>query len=253
MTFQFKVHPQDDIARVAYALPPLPAGIGYDLTTLIAAYESTVRDGPDGADEEAFRNIKAHPARGLPEVIAKVIYQLHFDHRGLAEDDALVIAEGDDKDRAVIETAQVLLGELYAQIPDDWETARRALFTAILAESDFDQRVYLPAMAASPGPKGAASPLVLEQERLLDARCDAETFLLNIPAPSLADWALKFLICFDCDRDMNGFTEALCTEARALLGVTAKPADDHSDDLVVMAATVAARNPAFAPANQKEA
>ncbi|EJU14958.1 hypothetical protein LH128_01242 [Sphingomonas sp. LH128] len=240
MTFQFTVHPQDDIAPVCYELPALPAGVGYDLTTHINSYRDAVINGPDGRDEELFLNIKSHKARGLPEVIAKVIYQLHFDHRGLAMDsDRLVITESDEQDRAEIRLAELLLAELYSQIPDDWEAARRALHAAVLVEDDFERRLYEPSKDG-----GKNDPITAELERLLDARCDAETVLLNLPAPSLADWAVKFLICFDCDRDMNGFTEALCKEARQLLGIAAEPGDDHSNDLAVMAAALASRHPA---------
>lgn len=246
MAFQFKLHTQTDISRAAYELPPLPAGVGYELKQHIDAYRDAVINGPDGHDEEAFLAIKAHPARGIPEVIAKVIYQLHFDHRGLSDDDDLVITEGNDEDKAAIQMAEAVLGELYACIPSDWEAARRALHTAILDEDDFDRRIYGPAKQGNGGHLVGPCAITHEQERLLDVRCDAETVLLNIPAPTLADWAVKFLICFDCDRDMNAFTDALCTEARQFLGITVEPQEDHSNDLRVMAATVASRSPVAA-------
>lgn len=240
MTFQFKVHPTatGDAARAAYYVPKLPAGVSYELGAAIKRYAELVGSGPDGADDEAFASVKSYPASSISDVIAKIVYQLHFEHRGLSEEGDLIIIENGDDDTAAIELAQTVLGELYAQVPQEWEVARRAYHAALVVENEYDRRVYQPA-SEEPGWSDKRSAISDESERLMNIRLSFEDCLLSIPAPTLAEWAIKFLICFDSGRDMNGHTDALCTEARQLLGITSAPAADHSLDLPLLEATAA--------------
>lgn len=240
MAFQFKQHPTatGDAARIAYYLPELPAGVSYELYQHIKGYADAIGQGPDEAEDAAFSHIRGYKARCLPDVIAKVVYQLHFTHRGLSADGLLVILESTDEDTAAIELAASILDELYSQLPDGWEAARQAYHAAVIVEHEFDQRVYQPAYAAT-GSHDVPAAISDEQERLLEARGVAEQCLLRTPAPTIAEWAIKFLICFDCERDMNGYTDDLCEEARRLLGIAGTPGDDLSGELPLLKATAA--------------
>ncbi|WP_395391603.1 hypothetical protein WBP07_13020 [Novosphingobium sp. BL-8A] len=239
MAFQFQVHPASgDAARVAYYLPDLPAGVSYQLYELIGVYANAVKCGPDEADEEAFAKLKAFQARCLPDVIAKVVYQLHFDHRGLSETGDLIIVESARKGPEAIELAATILGELYAQLPKGWDAARRAYHAAVVVEHEHDRRTYRPAYLAA-GSHDIEPSIIEESERLLEVRSVAEQCLLRTPAPSIAEWAIKFLICFDCDRDMNGYTNELCAEARRLLGIAGEPGDDLSGEFPLLESTAA--------------
>nr|WP_086491249.1 hypothetical protein [Novosphingobium panipatense] len=248
MAFQFRQHPTatGDAARVAYYLPELPAGVSYQLYQHIKGYTEAIGQGPDEAEDAAFSHIRGYKARCLPDVIAKVVYQLHFNHRGLSADGLLVILESTDEDTAAIELAASILDELYGQLPDGWEAARQAYHAAVIVEHEFDRRVYQPAYAAA-GSHDVPAVISDEQERLLEARSVAEQCLLRTPAPSISEWAIKFLICFDCERDMNGYTADLCDEARQLLGIAGTPGDDLSGELPLLEATASWTTPAAQP------
>ncbi len=241
MTFQFKIHPgSDDIARVAYELPSLPAGVSGDLHRAIKRYAAAVREGPDGADDEAFLEIKAFEARNTQDVIAKLLYQLHLNHRGWdAETDTLVITENKDADTAEIEFAAMAIGELYRQIPQDWASARKAYHAAVLAEKDYSDRAWMPAYYVSEaGGPPVPEAINAEYERLQEIRMAAEDVLLSAPAPSLAELAIKYLICFDGGRECTGCVEDLCVEAKRLLGIP-EPAEAEPDELTVLSAVTA--------------
>jgi hypothetical protein len=255
VTFQFKIHTgSDDIARVAYELPSLPAGVSGDLHRAIKRYAAAVREGPDGADDEAFRAIKTFEARNTQDVIAKLLYQLHLHHRGWdAETDTLVITENKDADAAEIEFAAMAIGELYRQIPQDWASARKAYHAAVLAEKDYSDRAWMPAyyMSQAGGPE-VPDGINTEYERLQEIRMAAEDVLLSAPAPSLAELAIKYLICFDGGRECTGCVEDLCAEAKRLLGI-AEPTEVEPDELAVLSAVAAWESGALAFAERGEA
>ncbi len=241
MTFQFKVHPSTgDVSHVAYELPSLPVGVSGDLYRAIKRYAATVREGPDGADDEAFVAIKAFEARNTQDVIAKLLYQLHLDHRGWdGETDTLVITENKDTDTAEIKFAAMVLGELYRQIPQDWDAARKAYHAAVLAEKDYSDRAWMPAYhAAEAGGPPVSGAINSEYERLQGIRMTAEDVLLSAPAPSLSEWAIKYLICFDGGRECTGCVEDLCAEAKRFLGIA--EADEAAPDELSELSAVAA-------------
>lgn len=226
MTFQFKPHSSSgDVAAVTYELPALPPGVSGDLHRAIQRYATAVREGPDDADDEAFLAVKAFEARNVQDVIAKLLYQLHFNHRGLdGETDTLVIIESNEIATAAIEFATVTLGELYRQIPQCWESARKAYHAAVLAEKEYDDRAWTPAyQLCEAGGSAVPDAINAEYERLQEIRMSAEDVLLETPAPSLSEWAIKYLICFDNGRDLNGMTDDLCAEAKGLLEIAPSP------------------------------
>lgn len=237
MAFEFKPHPTatGDAARVAYIMPDLPAGISWKLHDAIDTYRKAVINGPDGADEAAFEKVKAFKAATVSDVIAKVLFRLHFDHRGLADDGTLVITAEHDEEMAAIQTAQTLLCELYAQVPSDWDLAMREYRAAALAEQDFDRLVWTPGYEAKQaGETGNSDEVEKEMERLMDIRGSAESVLMDIPAPTLAEFAVKYLICFDCDRDMNGYEPLLLAEAKRLIGVADDPSRNYIEAILAV-------------------
>lgn len=255
MTFQFKVHPSTgDVSRVAYEMPSLPPGVSGDLHRAIKRYCEAVREGPDGADDDAFLAVKAFNARNTQDVIAKLLYQLHLNHRGWdGETDTLVITENTDADTPEIEFAAVALGELYRQIPQCWPSARKAYLAAVLAEKDYDDRAWMPAYHLSEtGGPSIPDEVNTEYERLQAVRMAAEDVLLETPAPSLAEWAIKYLICFDNGRDCNGATEDLCAEAKRLLGVP-ELTDAEPNELTLLRAVAAWENSSAASTGSGEA
>ncbi|GLK44455.1 MULTISPECIES: hypothetical protein [Novosphingobium] len=236
MTFQFKRHSSSgDVAEVAYELPALPAGVSGDLYRAIQRYGEAVREGPDDADEEAFLAVKAFDARNVQDVIAKLLYQLHFNHRGLdGETNTLVIIENNETATAAIEFAAVALDELYRQIPQCWESARKAYHAAVLAEKEYDDRAWSPAYHVSEaGGPPIPDAVNSEYERLQEVRTTAEDVLLTVPAPSISEWAIKYLICFDNGRECTGAVDLLCSEAKRLLGIRERE-QDAVDDLVLL-------------------
>lgn len=237
MTFQLEVHEAatGDAARVAYHLPTLPHGVSRVLYERIEAYTKAVRNGPDEAEDIAFAALKAHQATGLPDVIAKVVYQLHFEHRGLSDDGELIITESSDADSAAIELAITVLGELFSQVPHDWDAAMREYRATLLAEHDFDKRVWTPGYEAGvAGGKGNSPEVEAEIERLMDVRGAAESTLLDIPSETLEQFATKYLICFDCDRDMNSYEDMLLAEAKRLIGIPDDPARNYVEALLAV-------------------
>ena len=227
MTFQFRPCANPEIAGVAYELPAMPVGISHSLRIMIGAYADAVRDGTDDSEDEPYSVVAAFTARSLSDAIAKLLIQLHYKHRGL-DGEQLVLALTKAEEPAVVE-AQALLADLSAQLPQDWGSALRAYRSALLAEHDYDRHVWMPGYEAEQqGGRENSTAVEREMESLQDARCAAEDFLLDMPAPSLSEFAIKYLICFDNDRDLNGHHEALCAEAKRLLEITADP---HASEL----------------------
>ena len=218
MTFQFQNCANPEIADVAYVLPAIPFGVSYRLRVLIDLYADAVRDGTDDSEDEPYAAVARFEAKSLSDVIAKQLIRLHFKYRGL-DDDQLVLAASKPDEPALL-NAQALLGDLYAQLPQDWDSAVRVYRAALLAERDYDRRVWMPGYEAEKhGGRGNSKAVEREMESLQDARCRAEDFLLDMPAPSLAEFAIKYLICFDNGRDLDGHHEALCAEAKRLLQI----------------------------------
>jgi hypothetical protein len=219
MAFFFKVHPTatGDAARVAYYLPELPAGVSWKLKEYIAKYTVAVINGPDGAEDEAYMAIKAFEADGLPDVITKVVYQLHFNRRGLSDDGELVITESSDASTAEIEFAAVVLDALYAQLPRQWSDAYLAWSQALAAETAYDQAFWTPAFQRHEAGGPQIPPNVdANIERLQRVRIDAEGVLIEMPAPSLTEFALKCAIALS---DPDTGDALLCADAQRLLGM----------------------------------
>lgn len=222
MTFQFKPCTNPEIAAVAYELPAIPYGTSFSLRQLIETYADAIRDGEDGSEDGPNLAIAGFNAGSLSDVIAKLLIQLHYAHRGL-DGDRLVLALTKHEEAPVLK-AQSLLADLYAQLPQDWDSALRAYRAVLLAEHDFDRRVWMPGYEAEKnGGKGNSKAVEEEMERLQDARFSAETLLMDMPAPSPTEFAVKYLICFDSGRDMNGYHDALCAEAKRLLQINSDP------------------------------
>lgn len=222
MTFQFRPCANPEIAAVAYELPPVPFGTSHGLRMLINAYAEAIRDGTDGSEDQPYAAVSGCKAGSLSDVIAKLQIQLHYDYRGL-DDSRLVLALTEPEQPTVLR-AQALLAELYAQLPQNWDSALRAYRAAVLAEHDYDRRIWRPGYeAGEKGDKGNPPEVEEEMERLQDIRFNAEAFLMDMPAPSLAEFAVKYLICFDGDRDLNGNHEGICAEAKRLLHIDSDP------------------------------
>ncbi|CCW15772.1 hypothetical protein EBBID32_1000 [Sphingobium indicum BiD32] len=226
MAFQFKPWPNPEISDIVYELPPMPYGTSYNLLQLIKAYGESVRDGTDDSEDAPFAAISTFKALSLSDVIAKAIIRLHYEHRGL-DGDQLVLAVSSAQRDALL-NAEVLLADLYERLPKDWDAALRAYRAALLAEQDYDRRIWTPGYEREKaGGPGNSKAVEAAMEQLQDVRCNAEHLLLDIPAPSLQEFTIKYLICFDNDRDMNGFHEGLCAEAKRLLQIDTDPDDSE--------------------------
>lgn len=231
--FQFTRWDNPDVAEVAYELPPMPYGVSWNLKKAISAYLDAARKGSENEEDETFRPIYHHEAKHLPDTIAKLLIHLHYDHKGLDGETLLIIAPGGKEGAFTI--AESILADLYRQLPKDWDMARRNLAAAVAAERDFDHRFWTPAyLAKEAGGPGIPDYVNDEYERLQEVRCYAEMILLDMPAPSLAEFAVKYLICADCDREYSDH-EAMCAEAKRLLGVQHDP---EMDDLTAMTNTL---------------
>ena len=224
MTFAFKPCTNPEIAKEAYELPALPPGTCFNLRKKVAAYADAIRDGTNGTEDEPYSAISTFKANSLSDVITKKLMEMHFDNRGL-DGDRLVLAVDDDINASErIKRDEAILADLYGQLPQDWSSALGAYRATVLAESDYDRRVWSPNYAAEKaGGVGNSPDEEKEMERLQDIRFKAEALLLDIPAPSLSEFAIKYLICFDRDRDCNGYHEMLSAEAKRLLNVVSHP------------------------------
>lgn len=226
MAFRFKPWPNPEISDIVYELPSMPHGTSYNLLQLIDTYGQSVRDGSDDSEDAPFAAISIFKALSLSDVIAKAIIRLHYEYRGL-DGDQLVLAVSSAQ-RAALQNAEVLLADLFSQLPQDWSGALRVYRAALLAERDYDRRIWTPGYEAKEaGRPGNTKAVDQEMERLQDIRCNAEGFLLDMPAPSLGEFAIKYLICFDSGRDLNGFHEALCAEAKRLLQIDNDASEDE--------------------------
>lgn len=224
MAFQFKPWPNPEISDIVYELPQMPCGTSYNLLQLISAYGESVRDGTDDSEDAPFLAISTFKALSLSDVIAKAIIRLHYEHRGL-DDEHLVLAASPEQRDALL-NAEALLAYLYEQLPQNWDSALRAYRAALLAEHDYDRRIWTPGYESKKaGGPGNSKAVEAAMEQLQDVRCHAEMLLIDIPAPSLQEFTIKYLICFDNDRDLNGHHEALCAEAKRLLQIDADPDD----------------------------
>ncbi len=218
MTFQFKPWANPVVSDFAYEMPPIPCGVSLPLNRLIETYADSVRGMEVGSEEDAFEAITSFTAKNISDVIAKFVIQLHHDFSGL-DGETLVLAATEASHGAIL-SVQRLLADLYSQLPPDWDSALRAYRAKLLAEHDYDDRVWSPGYEASlAGGKGNTQAVEMEMERLQEERLNAEAFLLDMPAPSLAEFAIKYLICFDNDRDDSGCHTALCAEAKRLLQI----------------------------------
>ena len=232
MSFQFTSRDLDDVGLV-YDLPPLPYGVSYQLTKLIDAYADAVRDGTtDDSEEEHYAAIAAFDPRSVSDVIAKCVMQLHYDHKGV-DGETLVLCPLNENRCGVILSMQGVLADLYRQLPDTWDAVLGAVRAALLAEQDYDRRVWRPALEIEKagGPRVSAE-INAEIERLQDVRCDAEDFLIQRPAENFEQFATKYLIAFSWGRDLSGHHDDLCKEARRLLGISDPGAADELDCLL---------------------
>ena len=234
MLFKFQPCTNPDVGEVAFELPPVPAGTSYDLRQLINTYADAVREGPDAVEEGPYEAIYQFEARSVSDVIAKLLMRLHFDHSGLDDDRLVLAVKGDDA--SDVYKAESVLDDLYHQLPQDWESALRVYRTAVLAEHDYDRTIWTPGYEAEKsGGKGNSPAVEKEMERLQDIRCNVEDVLFSMSLPSLAEFAVKYLICFDSGRDLNGMHEDLCAEAKRLLGIEN---DDSADELTTLLANL---------------
>lgn len=232
MAFHFTACRNPEISDIVYILPPLPYGTSYSLRKLIDNYDAGIRDGADGSEDEPYAAITTYEARSLSDVIAKLLIKLHYEYRGLDGESGKLVLALNDIDHGAVLGVQQLLADLYEQLPQNWADALRVYRAKLLAERDYDRRIWTPGYeAAKAGHPGNSKAIEREMEKLQDDRCSAEAYLLDIPAPSLEEFAVKYLICFDNDRDMNGYHEALCDEAKRLLNIQAGP---EGDDLQIL-------------------
>lgn len=218
MTFQFKPCTNPEIGEFAYELPPMPYGISFSLKKLIDAYTSAVNNGPDQAPDDCFEAIANFEARDIPDTIAKLLIRLHYDHSGL-DGDRLVLCSSAARHTSIL-ALEPLLADLYRQMPATWADQLRVCRAALLAEREYDRNFWRPANDAenAGGPK-VSEAMNTEIERLQDIRCNAEDMLISMPAPSLTEFAIKYLIAFSWGRDLNGWHDHLCEEARRLIGI----------------------------------
>jgi hypothetical protein len=222
MLFQFQPCANPDVGRTAFELPPIPPGTSHGLRLLINVYVNAVREGNDTVEDGPYLAIYKFDATSISDTIAKLLIRLHFDHPGLDDDRLVLCVVGEDA--SDVHKAEDVLSDLYRQLPATWEGARCACTAAVAAERDYEVRFWEPARKASynGGPRIPAH-VDKEMARLQDVRWCAEEVLLDMPAPSLEEFAVKYLICFDSGRDNNGYTTALCAEAKRLLGVADDP------------------------------
>lgn len=220
MAFQFKpATGVEDAAEVAYEVPPIPAGVSYALRQAIDGYTKVVLGDAPGSDDDAFAAIQRFQPNGIPDVIAKLIYGTHFDARGAYGEQLLIVSTSDVTSQ--IAAAECALADLYRLMPDDWTSARANYEAALAAERDFDARVYKPAAAVEDAGGPPVPPEIEGQdERLNTALHSAERILLETPAPDLAAFAFKYLICYADDRGYDGYTAELCADAKRLLAET---------------------------------
>lgn len=233
MAFQFTPCANPEIATIAYEMPALPCGTSYSLRQLINNYSDAIRELSDGSADQPYSEVANFKPQSLSDVIAKVLIQLHFDNTGL-DGDRLVLAIGDEAEAQTrVMVAGALLADLYSQLPQDWNTALSAYRAALLAEHDYDRRVWTPGYEAEKGGRAGNSDAVeREMERLQDVRCNAEALLLDMPAPSLTEFSIKYLICFDNDCDHNGWHADLCKEAKRLLLIESDPAHGELETML---------------------
>lgn len=200
----------------AVELPPMPYGVSNSLGKLIVAYVSTVGSGEDEEYQRAFLPIEAYRARGLPDIVAKYLITMHRNSAGLAADcnKLLIIIRDEDE----LRRDESLLADLYAQMPQDWSSARRAYDAARASELAYDKDVWTPAYEVlNAGGGNIPSGVEAEMERRSDIRDAAENILLDLPARNLADFAFKFLICFGDGRERDAYNAELCAEAKRLI------------------------------------
>ena len=216
MSFMFTLATgADDAADRAFEMPPLPYGVSYPLREAIEAYTAIVL-GADGRDEDAFSAINDFVPKSLADVAAKLLYSLHYEARGAYGERLLIICTPELDGR--IAAAESTLADLYKLMPQDWGTARTLYDAAVVAEDEYARRVWDDAFAAQEsGGSPISAAIDAEMLHLQDARFNAALALLDMPAPSLEEFALKYLICFDGDRDLRGRWRELCTEAKRLL------------------------------------
>lgn len=218
MAFQFTRWGNPDIADCAYALPEMPFGVSHGLRGAIDAYREALRNIGDTEEQIAdlCARVLRFEANGLPDTVAKILIQLHRDNPGLDGDTLLLIAPGGDP--KAFAASEAILDDLYRLMPQDWDSARAHYEAALTAEMEYDRRVWTPGYEAKEnGGKGNPKSVEDEMERLQDIRCNLENIVLDIPAPDWPAFAFKYLLCFDNDRDLNGYHEDLCAEAKRLL------------------------------------
>lgn len=218
MAFQFTRWNNPDAATCAFKLPDMPFGVSHGLRGAIDAYCEALRNICDTEDQiaELCARVLRFEANGLPDTVAKILIQLHRDNSGLDGDTLLLIAPGGDP--KAFAASEAILDDLYRLMPQDWASARAHYEAALTAENEYDRRVWKPAWETEEAGGQKVPKLINEEmERLQDIRCNAENVLLDIPAPDWPAFAFKYLICFDNDRDLNGYHEDLCAEAKRLL------------------------------------
>ena len=220
MGFQFvRAEGVEDVADNVYEMPPLPLGVSYSLRKLIETYTQRVLGNDPAKEDDAFAAIDRFKPNGLPDAIAKLLYGLHYDTMG-SDGERLLIIDTPDKTGRIMAT-QSAIADLYSLMPQGWAATRAYYEAARAVEQDYDRRVWGPAWQQdNAGLSKVPASIEAEMERLQDIRCEAENVLLDTPAPDLAAFAFKYLICFDDDRDLNGHHEALCAEAKRLIAET---------------------------------
>ncbi len=166
MSFKFQRCANPEIGEFAYEMPPIPPGVSSGLTALIEAYSAAVRDLDEHVQDARHAAISAFEARSIPDTIAKLSIQLHFDHSGL-DDDRLVLCPRTERHTAIL-AMEPLLADLYRQVP-------ASSTGAALAEADFDQRVWRPAYKQiTIAAIDALVTLMLRADTLLRASVEAD-------------------------------------------------------------------------------
>ncbi|MFC3442761.1 hypothetical protein ACFOKF_16420 [Sphingobium rhizovicinum] len=219
MAFAFKRWDNLDVGTEVFELPSMPFGTDFRLMSLIRDYTNAITEDMESEHYKVVANeIAEFPASSISDIIAKMLIRLHVEHAGL-DDTTLVFAPiGEDGLRRLME-AQPTLADLYRQLPKGWTEALGAVRAALLVERDYDRRVWGPANEVEKA-GGARVPDAIngEAERLQDIRCNAEDYLIRMPAKTLAQFAIKYLIGFSWGRERGDHVD-LCNEARRLLGV----------------------------------
>lgn len=232
MTFAFKRWDNLDVGTEVFELPSMPFGTSDRLMKLIGEYTNAITEDMETEHYRVVANdIAEFPASSISDVIAKMLIRLHVEHAGL-DDTTLVFAPiGDDGLRRLMD-AQPMLSDLYRQLPSNWGTALGAVRAALLAEREYDRRVWRPANdAENAGGARVTDAINSEVERLQDIRCNAEDYLMDMPAETLTQFATKYLIAFSWGRE-RGDHDVLCKEARRLLGVEIPDDADELDLLL---------------------